>query len=73
MNFLPPLVSRANANAREAWLPIRIAPEIYQLAVLMFSDGSQRRGSWNGKFWWGYDERVRRSRPLEPVAWRPIA
>jgi hypothetical protein len=59
-------------NRRLGVAPADSAPEIYQLAMLVFADGSRRRGSWNGRFWWGYDERVRRSCPLEPVAWRPI-
>jgi hypothetical protein len=54
------------------WFHASITPELYQLAQLLFEDGSTRRGTWNGKMWWGYDERVRRSRALAPVAWRPL-
>lgn len=65
--------ARAFSTKEDKWVSAEQAPEPYELAILLCRDGVQRRGSWNGKVWWGYDERVRRPRPLEPIAWRPIS
>jgi hypothetical protein len=54
------------------WRSAAQPPEIYDLVELRFADGKSRRGTWNGKIWWGYDDRVRRSGVVEPVAWRPL-
>ena len=67
--------SRRSANASliksDPWHSPSQQPEPYDLVVLRFEDGSMLRGTWTGKIWWGYDQRVRRSRELFPVAWRP--
>ena len=53
------------------WTPVASLPEPYDLLLLRFADGAVVRGTWTGKIWWGYDQRVRRSRALEPEAWQP--
>ena len=52
------------------WISVAAPPPPYTIVFLSFVDGSVRRGVWNGKMWWGYDERVRRSCELHPLRWR---
>lgn len=52
------------------WEPVTHQPEPYDLVLLRFADGSQVRGTWNGRMWWGYDPRVRRAQELHPIAWQ---
>jgi hypothetical protein len=55
---------------RAEWISVAAPPPPYTIVLLSFDDGSVRRGVWNGKIWWGYDERVRRARELHPLRWR---
>jgi hypothetical protein len=52
------------------WVAVAERPPAYTIVMLAFEDGSVRRGVWNGKLWWGYDERVKRACELHPVRWR---
>ena len=52
------------------WLSVAAPPPPYTIVLLAFDDGSVRRGVWNGKVWWGYDERVKRACELHPLRWR---
>jgi hypothetical protein len=52
------------------WLSVAAPPPAYTIVLLAFDDGSVRRGVWNGKIWWGYDERVKRACELHPLRWR---
>jgi hypothetical protein len=61
--------SRPN-RAEGPWSPATNPPEPYQRVQLRFADGAVRTGTWNGRIWWGYDERIHRSCALEPSAWR---
>ncbi len=63
--------SRPAAPPESAWQPVARPPAPYEFALLSFPDGAIFRGAWNGKFWWGYDPRARRSCALQPVAWLP--
>ena len=63
--------SKAGLVEPDRWQSPACRPEPYDLLMLRLEDGSMRRGTWTGKIWWGYDPRVRRSRELLPVAWRP--
>lgn len=60
----------AEDDQRRGWQPAASPPEIYDLVELQFSDGKRSRGTWNGKFWWGYDRPLRRSGVVQPLAWR---
>lgn len=64
------LTTHCSANG---WHPASAPPEIYDLVVLLFSDGRMRRGTWNGKLWWSYDERQRRSRAVQPLSWKAFS
>jgi hypothetical protein len=59
-------------DSRVDWTAVGTPPEPYDFVWLQFEDGSIRRGTWNGKMWWGYDERARRSCALHPIAWRAM-
>ena len=52
------------------WISVAAPPPAYTIVLLTFQDGSVRHGVWNGKFWWGYDERVKRACELHPLRWR---
>ena len=52
------------------WISVAAPPPAYTIVFLLFDDGSVRRGVWNGKMWWGYDERVRRACELHPLRWK---
>jgi hypothetical protein len=52
------------------WISVAAPPSPYTIVLLSFDDGLVRRGVWNGKMWWGYDERVRRACELHPLGWR---
>ncbi len=52
------------------WVAAAVPPPAYTIVLLSFVDGSVRRGVWNGKMWWGYDERVKRARELHPLRWQ---
>lgn len=52
------------------WNTVTAPPPPYTIVLLTFGDGSVRRGVWNGKMWWGYDERVKRACELHPVSWQ---
>jgi hypothetical protein len=67
-------LSRRTATAESVrWWPVTTPPEPYEIVYLLFPGGKIRRGTWNGKIWWGYDERVQRSCALEPTAWRAFS
>lgn len=59
-----------SSTEKAEWMRVAEPPPPYSIVQLSFEDGSMRRGVWNGKMWWGYDERVRRARELHPVSWR---
>jgi hypothetical protein len=59
-----------SSTEKSEWMPVAVPPPPYSIVQLSFDDGSIRRAVWNGKMWWGYDERVRRACPLHPVSWR---
>jgi hypothetical protein len=52
------------------WFTAAAPPPAYTIVMLSFEDGSVRRGVWNGKMWWGYDDRVKRACELHPLRWR---
>ena len=52
------------------WISVAAPPAAYTIVLLSFADGSVRRGVWNGKLWWGYDERLKRACELHPLRWR---
>ena len=52
------------------WNTVTAPPPPYTIVLLTFGDGSVRRGVWNGKMWWGYDERVKRACELHPMSWQ---
>ena len=71
--FINPLCAMsARDDEPRHWRPASSPPEIYDLVELQFSDGKCRRGTWNGKFWWGYDDQLRRSGVVKPVSWRRL-
>lgn len=61
-----------SAEPSSGWTPVSQPPDRYEFVRLRFADGRTRRGTWNGRLWWGYDEAARRSRALTPVAWQPF-
>jgi hypothetical protein len=66
-----PDAPKSRARPSASWHPVTEPPERYDYVYLLFADGRVRRGTWNGKLWWGYDERARRSCALRPTGWRP--
>jgi hypothetical protein len=60
------LVHAGPAAPPGAWEPVTHPPEPYDLLMLKLADGVTLRGTWTGKFWWGYDRAAQRSRPLQP-------
>lgn len=61
-------MTRPTENAE--WISVAEPPPPYTIVQLSFEDGSVRRAVWNGKMWWGYDERVKRACELYPARWR---
>jgi hypothetical protein len=66
-----PISTPAPKLTEPPWKPVSSPPEPYEIVDLLFDSGKVGHGTWNGKLWWGYDERVRHSAALHPVAWRP--
>ena len=60
---------RVSTETRIEWFSVAAPPAAYTIVLLAFDDGSVRRGVWNGKVWWGYDERVRKACELRPLCW----
>jgi hypothetical protein len=60
---------RGLAEKKLEWISVAAPPAAYTIVLLAFDDGSVRRGVWNGKMWWGYDDRVRRACELHPLRW----
>jgi hypothetical protein len=64
------LANMARVQDNADWISVAAPPPAYTIVSLSFHDGSVRYGVWNGKFWWGYDERVKRACELHPLRWR---
>jgi hypothetical protein len=54
------------------WRHTEEYPERYDVIHVLLEDGRARYATWNGTFWWGYDERLGRSCRLQVVAWAPL-